>query len=60
MKKKPVIPPDLHDVSPEKNLENVNKTYTKPKVTIVTIPYGVAKEVTENIDVKKVDPKSLL
>ena len=61
MEKKPEIPPDLHDISPEdNNLDNINKTYTKPKVTIVTIPYGVAKVVAENIDVKKVDPKFLL
>ena len=60
MEKKPEIPPDLHDVSPDNNLDQVNKTYSKPKTTIVTIPYGVAKVVAENIDVKKVDPKFLL
>ena len=52
VEKKPEIPPDLHDVSPPPgNYSNV-KTFSKQKVTTVSVPYGVELAKAENIDAK--------
>ena len=50
IEKKPEIPADLHNVSSGTYLNSNTKTYSKPKVTTVSVPYGVELAKAENID----------